>query len=55
MGGPERVIDIVEERAPNGFDDIETVIPHAERQAIVNGYARLAGYGAPYKESTVAE
>ena len=45
-GGPERVIDVVEERAPDGFDEIETVAPHAERLAIVRGYAQLAGYTA---------
>jgi 2-polyprenyl-6-methoxyphenol hydroxylase-like FAD-dependent oxidoreductase len=43
-GGPEGVIDMVETRAPNGFDDIETVATHAEREAVVRGYARLAGY-----------
>lgn len=43
-GGPERVIDVVEARAPNGFDDIEAVATYAEREAIVRGYATLAGY-----------
>jgi 5-methylphenazine-1-carboxylate 1-monooxygenase len=43
-GGPERVIDMVQARAPNGFDDIETVAPLAERAAIVRGYATLAGF-----------
>jgi len=42
-GGPEGVIDIVEARAPNGFADIETVASYAEREAIVRGYATLAG------------
>ena len=31
-------------RAPFGFDDINAVLPHEEREAIVRGYARLAGY-----------
>jgi 2-polyprenyl-6-methoxyphenol hydroxylase-like FAD-dependent oxidoreductase len=44
QGGPERVIDVVEARAPGGFDDIETVATYAEREALVRGYARLAGY-----------
>jgi 5-methylphenazine-1-carboxylate 1-monooxygenase len=43
-GGPERVIDVVEARAPHGFDDLETVASLAERKAIVRGYAAMAGY-----------
>ena len=43
-GGPEGVIDVVEARAPDGFTDIEAVATHAERQAIVCGYASMAGY-----------
>jgi 2-polyprenyl-6-methoxyphenol hydroxylase-like FAD-dependent oxidoreductase len=46
QGGPERVIDVVEERAPGGFEDIDAVATHEERLAIVRGYARLAGYTA---------
>jgi hypothetical protein len=44
-GGPESVIDAVEERAPNGFDDVNAVLAHAEREAIVRGYAKQSGYG----------
>lgn len=43
-GGPERVIDLVEARAPGGFTDLDAVASHAERAAIVRGYAALAGY-----------
>jgi len=43
-GGPERVIDVLEERAPEGFEDVEAVVPYAEREAIVRGYARMAGF-----------
>jgi 2-polyprenyl-6-methoxyphenol hydroxylase-like FAD-dependent oxidoreductase len=43
-GGPEGVIDAVERLAPDGFDDIEAVLPHAERAAIVQGYAKQAGF-----------
>jgi hypothetical protein len=43
-GGPEGVIDVVEARAPDGFTDIEAIASHAERQAIVRGYASMAGY-----------
>jgi len=43
-GGPENVIDVVEERAPDGFDDIERVMPRAERETIMGNYAKQAGY-----------
>lgn len=43
-GGPEGVIDEVERRAPHGFADIDEVLSHAEREAIVKGYAQLAGF-----------
>jgi 2-polyprenyl-6-methoxyphenol hydroxylase-like FAD-dependent oxidoreductase len=43
-GGPERVIDLVEARAPDGFNRIEDIASHAEREAMVRGYAAMAGY-----------
>jgi 2-polyprenyl-6-methoxyphenol hydroxylase-like FAD-dependent oxidoreductase len=43
-GGPEGVIDVVEQRAPDGFDDINNVLPYEERKAIVRGYAAKAGF-----------
>ena len=43
-GGPERVIDAVEAVATDGFARIDDVMGHREREAIVNGYARLAGF-----------
>jgi 5-methylphenazine-1-carboxylate 1-monooxygenase len=43
-GGPERVIDEVEKRAPSGFESIDRVLSYAERQAIVKGYAGTAGF-----------
>jgi 5-methylphenazine-1-carboxylate 1-monooxygenase len=43
-GGPEGVIDAVEALAPDGFDDVEAVLPYAEREAIVRGYAQKAGF-----------
>jgi 5-methylphenazine-1-carboxylate 1-monooxygenase len=43
-GGPEGVIDEVERRAPDGFSDIDKVLSHAHREAIVKGYAQLAGF-----------
>lgn len=44
VGGPEGVIDVVEQRAPNGFADLDAVLPHAAREAIVRGYAQQAGF-----------
>ena len=43
-GGPEGVIDEVERRAPDGFRHIDDVLSHAQREAIVKGYAQLAGF-----------
>ncbi|SET29730.1 flavin-dependent oxidoreductase [Paracoccus homiensis] len=43
-GGPEAVIDAVEKLAPAGFDDIDQVLPHADREALVKGYAQMAGF-----------
>ena len=41
QGGPEGVIDMVEARAPDGFQDLEKIAPFAEREAVVRGYAGL--------------
>lgn len=35
QGGPEKVIDAVEAIAPNGFDDVEDVLPLSERAKLV--------------------
>jgi len=43
-GGPERLIDVLEASAPDGFTDVEQVASHAEREAIVRGYATMAGF-----------
>jgi 5-methylphenazine-1-carboxylate 1-monooxygenase len=43
-GGPERVIDVLEQRAPDGFADVDAVASYAEREAIVRGYASMAGF-----------
>ena len=43
-GGPERVIDVVEARAPDGFDDLHAIASHDELEAIVKGYSSLAGF-----------
>lgn len=49
-GGPEGVIDLVEARAPNGFDDIEAVASYAEREQVVRGYASLTGFAGEGKK-----
>jgi 2-polyprenyl-6-methoxyphenol hydroxylase-like FAD-dependent oxidoreductase len=44
IGGPERVVDVVSERAPNGFERLEDVISPDELAAISGNYAKLAGF-----------
>ena len=44
VGGPERVIDVVEERAPDGFAHLDEVASHVELEAIVKGYSKMAGF-----------
>jgi 5-methylphenazine-1-carboxylate 1-monooxygenase len=51
LGGPERVVDVVSERAPNGFDKLEDIISQDELIAISKGYAKMAGFSV--KESRV--
>jgi hypothetical protein len=43
-GGPEGVIDAVEALAPDGFTNIDDVLPYEQRMAIVRGYASAAGF-----------
>jgi len=43
-GGPERVVDVVSARAPDGFANIEDVIARDELAAIAKGYAQMAGF-----------
>jgi 5-methylphenazine-1-carboxylate 1-monooxygenase len=45
-GGPEGVIDAVEQLAPDGFSDIDKVLSYGQREAIVRGYASKAGFAA---------
>jgi 5-methylphenazine-1-carboxylate 1-monooxygenase len=45
-GGPEGVIDAVEQLAPDGFDNVEDVLSYSQREAIVRGYASKAGFAA---------
>lgn len=43
-GGPEGVIDMVEARAPDGFDDINDVATPEEMRGHVGEYQQIAGY-----------
>lgn len=44
MNGPEQVMQLAQERAPQGFADIDDVIPRSELEAISMRYKRLAGF-----------
>ena len=47
QGGPEGVIDMIEARAPDGFNEIDSVASYEERKSVVRGYASLAGFAKP--------
>lgn len=42
--GPEQVMQLAEDRAPNGFDNIYDVIPKEELEAIAARYKQVAGF-----------
>jgi 2-polyprenyl-6-methoxyphenol hydroxylase-like FAD-dependent oxidoreductase len=42
--GPEQVMQIVEERAPNGFENLDDVISQEELEAIAARYKKIAGF-----------
>jgi len=42
--GPEQVMQLVETRAPDGFEDASAVISQDELQDIASGYKRVAGF-----------
>jgi 2-polyprenyl-6-methoxyphenol hydroxylase-like FAD-dependent oxidoreductase len=44
LGGPERVVDVVSARAPEGFERLDDVISRDELAAIAAGYATTAGF-----------
>jgi 2-polyprenyl-6-methoxyphenol hydroxylase-like FAD-dependent oxidoreductase len=52
QGGPERVMRLVEERAPRGFRRIEDVMTHDELDAIARQYRRAAGFDAETLNTT---
>jgi 2-polyprenyl-6-methoxyphenol hydroxylase-like FAD-dependent oxidoreductase len=42
--GPEAAMQLVEERAPDGFERLDDVVPAAELQMIADQYKRVAGF-----------
>ena len=44
IGGPERVMDLIAARAPDGFARLHDVATKEELTGIVRGYAQLAGF-----------
>ncbi len=42
--GPERCMEIVEQRAPDGFTNLDDVISRAELEEISAAYKRTAGF-----------
>jgi 5-methylphenazine-1-carboxylate 1-monooxygenase len=44
--GPEAAMQLAEERAPDGFDRIEDVVPRQELEAVVASFASVAGLDA---------
>ncbi|WP_116131161.1 flavin-dependent oxidoreductase [Tropicimonas sp. IMCC34043] len=43
--GPDVVLDAVAELAPDGFDDIDAVLPEAERRELAERYKQATGLG----------
>ena len=42
--GPERMIDLVAARAPDGFQRLEDVVSPGELEAIAGQYRKVAGF-----------
>jgi 2-polyprenyl-6-methoxyphenol hydroxylase-like FAD-dependent oxidoreductase len=42
--GPDKVLDVVEERAPEGFATIEDILSHKELEQTAQAYKQLAGF-----------
>jgi 2-polyprenyl-6-methoxyphenol hydroxylase-like FAD-dependent oxidoreductase len=43
-GGPEQCVELVEQRAPDGFANVDEVIDREELEGIAGRYRRLAGF-----------
>ena len=46
LDGPDKILDIVAEKAPNGFKDINNVMPHEKMKQIAEKYKVIAGFDA---------
>lgn len=42
--GPDQIMDMMEERAPNGFMHPDEAIPHEELKAVMDHYRKVAGF-----------
>lgn len=42
--GPDQIMDMMEEAAPNGFTDPNEAIPYAELKAVMDRYRQIAGF-----------
>lgn len=42
--GPDQVMELAEQRAPDPADDLDALLPVAERQAIADSYKAVAGF-----------
>ena len=42
--GPERVMQMAEDRAPEGFADVGDILSRAELETVADGYKRAAGF-----------
>ena len=42
--GPEQVMQMVEERAPDGFADVSEVLQAQELEAVASAYKKIAGF-----------
>ena len=42
--GPERVMQMAEDRAPDGFADVGDILSRSELEAVADGYKRAAGF-----------
>jgi len=43
-GGPERVIDAVQDKVDGIVEDVDDILPYEKREEIVRGYSRIAGF-----------
>lgn len=53
QNGPEQIMQLAEERAPNGFDTVESVISREELEAIARRYKQVAGFEKDVLNETV--